>query len=95
MKPEVMKTKALSFRLREHEYQRLQEAVDAVGKPVGEWAREALLALVDQPDVAGTESSLAHIVLEETLAFRSIMLSLSFATAEGPTPAATQSRECR
>ena len=74
---EHLRTRSIGVRVTEADFGRLHALADAQGKPLGEWARDALLALAQHP--AGT--AVEQALLAEVLALRTIVANLIFAFA--------------
>jgi hypothetical protein len=55
-----LRTKSIGFKVSEEEYARLEEAVQASGRTLGEWCREVVLASAS--DVERRDPALAEIV---------------------------------
>ena len=77
---ERLRTRSIGVRVTEADFARLHALADARGKLLGEWARDALLALTQHP--AGT--AVEQALLAEVLALRTIVANLIFAfTSDG------------
>jgi hypothetical protein len=77
---ERLRTRSIGVRVTEADYARLHALAEAQGKLLGEWARDALLALAHHP--AGTPVEQA--LLAEAVALRTVVANLIFAfTTEG------------
>ncbi len=75
-----LRTRSVGIRVTEADFARLHALAAAQGKLLGEWARDALLALVRHP--AGT--AVEQALLAELLALRTIVANLIYAfTGEG------------
>lgn len=74
------RTKSVGLRVTEADHARLQSLADAHGQPLGEWCRDALLAVANHPLGTPIEQAL----LSEVIALRTIVANLVYAfTNEG------------
>ena len=79
-RPERLRTRSIGVRVTEADFARLHAIAEAQGKVLGEWARDALLALAQHP--AGT--AVEQALLAEAVALRTVVANLIFAfTSEG------------
>jgi hypothetical protein len=72
----ILRTKSVTTKVTESEYERLEELASASGVNLSEWIRGKLLGA----DRAGGE---AGVVLEEVLALRTILVNLLVALGKG------------
>jgi hypothetical protein len=79
----IPRSKCLSTKVTPDDYA-MFEAV-AAEQSVSAWARDALLRTVKQP-------AAEHVLLEEVLALRAILMNLQFAVAAGTPPTAEEMR---
>jgi uncharacterized membrane protein YebE (DUF533 family) len=77
---ERLRTRSIGVRVTEADFARLHALAEAQGKVLGEWARDALLALAQHP--AGT--AVEQTLLAEAVALRTVVAKLIFAfTSDG------------
>jgi hypothetical protein len=77
---ERLRTRSIGVRVTRADFARLHALAEAPGKLLGEWARDALLALAQHP--AGT--AVEQALLAEAVALRTVVANLIFAfTSEG------------
>jgi hypothetical protein len=77
---ERLGTRSIGVRVTKADFARLHALAEAAGKLLGEWARDALLALAQHP--AGT--AVEQALLAEAVALRTVVANLVFAfTTEG------------
>jgi len=72
----ILRTKSVTTKVTESEYERLEELASVSGVNLSEWIRGKLLGA----DRAGSE---AGVVLEEVLALRTILINLVFSLGKG------------
>jgi hypothetical protein len=77
----ILRTKSISTKLTEKEYETFEAMAEASGQNLSEWARNVLL---EQAQRNGSEQSL-ETLLAEVLGLRTIVLNLLYATARGQT----------
>ena len=77
----ILRTKSISTKLTEKEYESFEAVAGSSGQNLSEWARNVLL---EQAQRNGSEQSL-ETVLAEVLGLRTIVLNLLYATAKGET----------
>jgi hypothetical protein len=77
----ILRTKSISTKLTEKEYESFEVMASSSGQNLSEWARDVLL---EQAQRNGSEQSL-ETVLAEVLGLRTIVLNLLYATAKGET----------
>lgn len=73
------RTKSIGVRVTEADFARLQTLSDAAGKPLGEWAREALLEKLQPQAPTPAEQTM----VSEILALRTILVNVVFSLADG------------
>ncbi len=76
MKPPILRTKSVTTKVTESEYERLEELASASGVNLSEWIRGKLLGA----DRSGGD---AGVVLEEVLALRTILVNLLVSLGKG------------
>jgi hypothetical protein len=75
-----LRTKSVGLRVTEADYARLQSLADAHGQSLGEWCRDALVAIANHPSGTPIEQAL----LSELIALRTIVANLIYTfTSEG------------
>ena len=77
----ILRTKSISTKLTEKEYESFEVMASSSGQNLSEWARNVLL---EQAQRNGSEQSL-EALLAEVLGLRTIVLNLLYATAKGET----------
>ncbi len=77
----ILRTKSISTKLTEREYEGFEAMAGASGQNLSEWARNVLL---ERAQRNGSEQSL-ETLLAEVLGLRTIVLNLLYATAKGVT----------
>jgi hypothetical protein len=80
--PSLFRSKTIGVRVTEDDYARLQVLADAEGKTVGEWCRDVLSGLAQNP--GGKPKPIDQALLAEVIALRTIVANLTYAfTSEG------------
>jgi hypothetical protein len=75
-----LRTKSVGLRVTEADHARLQSLADAHGQSLGEWCRDALVAIANHPSGTPIEQAM----LSELIALRTIVANLIYAfTSEG------------
>jgi len=73
---ERLRTRSIGVRVTEADFGRLHSLADVQGKPLGEWARDALLALAQHPAGTAVEQALlAEVFTSEGRVTREQMLT--------------------
>ena len=72
-------SKTIGVRVTEADYARLQTLADAKGKPVGEWCRDVLLELAQNP--GEKPKPIDQMLLAEVIALRTIVANLTYTFA--------------
>ncbi len=75
----ILRTKSISTKLTEQEYESFEVMAGSSGQNLSEWARNVLL---EQAQRNGSEQSLATL-LAEVLGLRTIVLNLLYTSAKG------------
>jgi hypothetical protein len=70
------RTRSVSCKVKEEQYQSLQLLADREGRPLGEWCREVILASIEGK--ALLTEAFARLFLEELVALRSIVSSVIY-----------------
>ena len=79
MRAEQLRTRTVSCKMTDSEYQRLEAAASGEGMTLGEWVRKELLERAEGRKASVIEQTL----LAEMLALRTILLNLHFTVANG------------
>lgn len=80
--PSLFRSKTIGVRVTEDDYARLQVLADAQGKTVGEWCRDVLSEIAQNP--GGKPKPIDHALLAEVMALRTIVANLTYAfTSDG------------
>ena len=80
--PSLFRSKTIGVRVTEDDYARLQVLADAQGKTVGEWCRDVLSEIAQNP--GGKPKPIDQALLAEVIALRTIVANLTYAfTSDG------------
>ena len=87
-----LRTKSIGTKVTEAEYARLERAAQGIGKTLGEWCRDVMLASIERE---GSKVQLCRIeelpaIMAEVVALRTILLNVLFKQANGEAITAEQ-----
>ena len=89
MAPAPLRSRTVSCKVTEEEYERLVAAADRAKKSVGEWCREALVERTQGREPTAVEQA----VLAEVLSLRTILLNVHYTVANGEQVTEARMRE--
>lgn len=79
VKPPILRTKSITTKVTEAEYQRLEKLAEGQGRSMSEWVREKLLGQAEEQETKAGE----EVLLAEVLGLRTILINLLFSIGKG------------